>query len=160
MKNMKIQTTYLLAILFISTSIGAQTEQALSSDELAVTKAMEQLFETYNTGDLDGHIAMFAKDSIELPPNQPTVIGRENIHQRKISSMNRADAVLHARIDELVVSGNWAFVRMTGTGKIVIKDGPTLSPDDKAILIWKRMTDGSWKLTHDIWNSNLPARIP
>ena len=121
-----------------------------------MARAMDQLFETYNSGDLDGHVAMFTEDSIELPPNQPVVIGRENIRARKISSMERADAILNAQIDELIVAGAWAIVRMTGTGTISIKGGPTIIPDDKAILIWKKGPDGEWKLSHDIWNSNLP----
>ena len=152
----RVRILYLIAMLLLSANAGAQSGNS-SGDEQAVRTAMEQLFETYNTGDLDGHVAMFTEDSVELPPNQPVVVGREEIHKRKSRFMEMADAILHARIDELVVSGDWAFVRMTGTGTIAIKDGPTISPDDKAILIWKRISDGTWKLSHDIWNSNLPV---
>jgi uncharacterized protein (TIGR02246 family) len=154
MKNtINLLSTLILCFVFNN----AYADQASMDDEAAVRQAMDQLFATYNSGDLAGHIALFSHDSIELPPNQPLVTGRDNIHQRKISSMQRADAVLNARIDELIVSGDWAIVRMTGTGKITLRDGTVIDPNDKAILIWNRQDDNSWKLTHDIWNSNLPV---
>lgn len=143
-------------VLIMPPALFSQDAQTLSEDEQAVTEAMNELFETWNGGDVEGHVAMFTEDSIELPPNQAIVVGKEEISRRKQASMERADAQLHARIDELIVAGDWAIVRITGYGTIAIKDGPEILADDKAILIWKRV-DGSWKLSHDIWNSNKPA---
>jgi len=141
--------------LFLST-ILLSNAYAGAGEEAEVRAAFMALMDTYNNGDLEGHLDMFADNSIELPPGRPIVSGIDAISARKKSEMGRADATLEPHIDELIVSGDWAFVRISGSGIIKLKDGTTFIPEDKAIMIWKRNDQGQWKMTHDIWNSSLP----
>jgi ketosteroid isomerase-like protein len=31
---------------------------------------------------------------------------------------------------------------------------------DQAVVVWKRQSDRSWKITADIWNSSMPLATP
>ena len=62
---------------------------------------------------------------------------------------------LSSYYEEVEVSGDLAFGR--GIAEVELRslsNGETEISTAKYLNILKRQTDGSWKTTHDIWNSN------
>ena len=59
-------------------------------------------------------------------------------------------------VDEVVVSGDAAFVRVSFDGYLrpKVDDGsPPLRSVSRHIWILRRQTDGNWKIARDIWNT-------
>lgn len=64
-------------------------------------------------------------------------------------------------VDELVVSGDVAYVRVSFDGYLrpKVDDGsPPLRSVSRHLWILKRQADGRWKIARDIWNTPRPAR--
>ena len=63
-------------------------------------------------------------------------------------------------IDETNVSGDLGLTRCTYTLELIPKaGGETVDamPDGKALTLYERQTDGTWKIKYDCFNSNIPA---
>jgi ketosteroid isomerase-like protein len=89
---------------------------------------------------------------------EPAAIGKEAIRARQQAFRDQATFEETRSVDEVVVSGDWAFVRWTGTGTVTPKDGGEPGEfNRKGITIFQRQPDNSWKIARVIWNSNLPA---
>lgn len=64
-------------------------------------------------------------------------------------------------VDELVVSGDVAYVRVSFDGYLrpKVDDGsPPLRSVSRHLWILKRQPDGRWKIARDIWNTPKPGR--
>ena len=62
-------------------------------------------------------------------------------------------------IDEVTVFGSLGLTRCTYSLMATPKGGGDpvgLMPDGKALTLYRRQSDGSWKITYDCFNSNLP----
>jgi len=64
-------------------------------------------------------------------------------------------------IDELVVMGDWAYVRLTFDGYLRSRTDDTAPPlrsVSRHIWILRRQLDDSWKIARDIWNTPKQSR--
>jgi uncharacterized protein (TIGR02246 family) len=118
----------------------------------AIESLMNQVEKAFNEGDLDAYMATFADDAIVMPPGESALIGKEAIRDGYgfIESMSFDMKIF---IDELEVSGDWAFHRSHWKGAWTEEDsGKKTEIESKDIGILKRQPDGSWKITHTIFN--------
>ena len=129
----------------------------VKADEAAVRLVFEESTAALNAG--DGSILEFnTEDTVVMYANGPAAIGREAIRARQQAIRDQAAFEETRSVDEVVVSGDWAFVRWAGTGTMTPKDGCEPSKfDRKGITIYQRQPDNSWKFARVIWNSNLPV---
>ena len=97
----------------------------------------------------------YDRDAIVMAPNAPAVRGHEAITAFLETFPPFSDFKQESL--EMEGFGDLAFSRdeysftMTLPGKSALKD------KGKAIMIWRKQTDGSWKVYREIWNSDLPA---
>ena len=57
-------------------------------------------------------------------------------------------------IDEVVVMGDWAFVRTTSKGQVVpTSDDPAYSQGSRHVSLLRRQPDGAWKIARDIFHN-------
>ena len=64
-------------------------------------------------------------------------------------------------IEELVVEGDWAFVRLSFDGFLRPKADATDRPlrsTSRHMWVLQRQNDGSWRIARDIWNNPKDAR--
>jgi ketosteroid isomerase-like protein len=98
----------------------------------------------------------YGPDGALLPPNEPKVIGQENI-RRYWAGLKEAGATLVISVGSLTFSDMADVAVEEGTWNVDIP-GPPMGPytdDGKYVVIWRRY-DGEWKIAQDIWNSNHP----
>ena len=93
-----------------------------------------------------------------MRPTVPTLVGREAIQTRHQADFDEATIEMANEIDEIRVLGDWALVRGRDTSTRTPTDGEPIPETSKWLAIHERQPDGSWKITHDIWNSNDPAQ--
>jgi uncharacterized protein (TIGR02246 family) len=110
-------------------------------------------------GDAAALTEQFADGAIRLPPNGPIQVGKEAI----LSSL-RAFLDLYSGeevdvVEDVRVVGDLAFARGTGASKSTPKVPGAAVIDDKGkwVSVYRRQSDGSWKIVVDIWNSDLPV---
>ncbi len=143
-----------LLVLAIS---GCAPQVDVEADTAAVKKWFDESTAALNAN--DGSIVDFnTKDAVMMFPDEPAVVGKEAISERNVKVFIGQFTSEEIRsVDEVVVAGDWAFVRWAGTGTMTPKDGSEPSVfDRKGIALLQRQPDNSWKYARVIWNSNQP----
>jgi ketosteroid isomerase-like protein len=129
------------------------------ADRAAVAHATTALLNAVNASDLTGVLAAWCDEGVLMPPHHPTVHGRAALEQyfRGLFSHRRfAFAFTSSRIE---VVGDLALERVEYRASAwPAEGGPLVQDVGKGLHVYRRQTDGSWKLAQDIWNSDSPAR--
>jgi len=121
----------------------------------AIEAITEQYADAFKRGDAAAIAALYAEEARVLPPNGPTVVGREaiqNFYQGAIDACGCDDFQL--TILEVGVVGDLAYE----IGEYVTihpVEGETIRKQGKYVYIWKR-ENGEWKIDVDIFNSSPP----
>lgn len=108
-------------------------------------------------GDISTLANSFLPDAIVMPQDGSVLIGREAIKSWYQSVLADSKAKQLTTVDEMEVTGDSAFLRMSFTTSFTPKAGgkPT-DVSGKAIAIDKRQPDGSWKGSRLMWTTDKP----
>jgi uncharacterized protein (TIGR02246 family) len=103
--------------------------------------------------------SLYTTDAVFMPPNQAAVKGRTNIEAWFQKEMAGGAATLKLSPFESRISGDLAFEAGTYTLAIKPKTGQPMTDTGKYIVVLKK--EGSdWKISHDVFNSDLPPPPP
>lgn len=109
-------------------------------------------------GDMDKAISYFADDGMEMPPNMPMTKGRDEIKAvwtKMMSSGMKMSAVSFTSLDAQAggsIGYDVGTYEMTVTGPNM----PETKDKGKYVSVWHQMSDGTWKLAAETWNSDMP----
>ena len=124
----------------------------------AIEKTREAHVAALNRGDVAAWAAAFADDGVQMPPNFPANVGRDNIHAWSGAFLGAFHAEFSLAPEEVQIAGaDWAFER--GTYNITLTPqagGEPIQDAGKYITVYQRQPDDSWAMARDIWNSNNP----
>ncbi len=110
-----------------------------------------------NAGDAEAWAAQFTEDGVQMPPNAPGNIGKQNIALWSKGFLDQFHARFALAVDEVRVFGEWAFERGTYTINLTPKGGGAPMQDiGKYVTIYQRKIGDNWRMARDIWNSNNP----
>lgn len=141
----------LLFILHLFLGCG-QNDKADIEAIKAVSKARAEAF---NEGNAKGIAIHFTNNAVLMPPGKPSMKGRKAVERYYQSIFDAYHAELTSRYKEVEVAESMAFGRGYAKVKLIPKNGgDTISSASDYINILKKQPDGTWKTTHDIWNSS------
>ena len=129
------------------------------SDIAAVKEMLNQYAVACNTGDFDQWISLWTDDGVQMPPDTPARIGKEQIRDGMKPIFDQFILKIDIDIAEAKVYGDLGLTRCTYTLDITSKaGGETINAmrDGKALTLYERQSDGSWKIAFDCYNSNMP----
>jgi uncharacterized protein (TIGR02246 family) len=133
------------------------TATSTQTDEAAIRQVHRQLEEKWNAADLDGVMTYIADDVVQMPPERPIIVGKEALRSDWEKFFSENTDIWKPSIEYIEISGDLAVVRASGTESWTPKDGgETTTSVGKAIRVFRRGTDGSWKMFIEIWNPNKP----
>jgi uncharacterized protein (TIGR02246 family) len=115
--------------------------------------------EAAQTRDVDRIVSYWADDATVLPPGGPPVVGKAAIRAFVAKSFENPSFRISWKTNDVVVSKSGDFAYGIGTNRVSVTapDGTLVTVDGKAVTIWRREPDGSWKCVVDIWNDAPPA---
>lgn len=116
-----------------------------------------QLIEALRRGDAAGCAAAYPEDGKILPTNSPMLSGRQAIQEFWQGAINMGVKGATLRTVELEEIGTTAIEIGAYTMDIQPAGGQAMKDTGKYVVIWKRQSDGSWKIAVDIFNTDLPA---
>jgi uncharacterized protein (TIGR02246 family) len=149
-------TVVLTAVLLAGgcTSTGSARSKA---DEAILAGMGETYVANMESGDVERYLSLWADDGIQLPPNAPQVYGKSNIRKRVAQVFDNFDASMSINTEEIVVVGNLGYTRGTYVLDLTPKaGGQPMHVDGKFLTIYRRQPDGSWLISRDCFNSNVP----
>jgi len=132
----------------------ALTMFAASADDKAVRDADAEWSKVAGAKDLDKTVSFYADEAMVLPPNEPMVTsktGIRNLWKGFLDSLT--DISWKTTHVEMAKSGDMGY--LIGTYAMTMKDGT--KDTGKYCEVWKKQADGKWKVTADMFSSDLPA---
>ena len=152
----------LIVTVAIVTSLACQPQTIVdltASDEAALRQAFDSEMKAANAADAAGWASLYAEDAIVLRPHAPAVQGREAIRQWLATLPPISNA--KGQGVEVVGHGDLAYLRGTYTMTFSVPGVPApIEEQGKFLQIYRKQSDGSWKMTREIYNSDLPLPAP
>ena len=155
------RTIVLCALVAAITSVAyagsKRKDEGVREARAAIDAANAKFSEAFARGDAKALAAMYTFDAIAFPPDSEMIRGNEAIGN--FWKTTRENGVQSATLTTVDVgrSGDVAYE----VGNVSLKIHPVgqelTTAAAKYVVVWKRQSDGSWKLHRDIWNS-LPAK--
>lgn len=138
----------------IPETAGALTD----SDREAIRGVVAKFDQAMTAGDRKAAAAAYAEDALLLPPNTAEVSGRDAIEKflgglPKISQFKET-------VEEIQGDQDYAYPR--GTYEMTFTPpGSRMQVSDKGkvLAVWRKQSDGSWKVSRVIWNSDQAPRM-
>ncbi|MHC4256453.1 MAG: YybH family protein, partial [Planctomycetota bacterium] len=134
---------------------------AQAADIAALNEALNQYAVAVNTGDFELWLSLHSDDVVKMPPDTPATIGIEELRANNEALFDNFTLEMalfpeetHADGDLGYTWGNYTFLLTPKAG------GEPIYMDGKYLTISKRQPDGSWKISHDCFNSNVPPPPP
>lgn len=131
--------------------------QPFTKEEMrkVVEKQNELLGACFKEGNSDKLAAMYT-DSAKLSPNGlDFIIGRDSIKAFWAEDF-KSSKVLEMNTTVLTIDGNEDVIYETGkaTSKFLYNDSITIDATVKYINVWRKQSDGTYKLDIDFWNKD------
>jgi len=156
---MRLHITLLPLLLIAGCTPTEPVEEATSTEANveAINRVHDDHTTALNAGDATAYVALLAEGAVLMPPNQPAIIGEDAIREYRQTEFDQITLEVTRPSEEVVVAGDWAFVRHTYAGKQTPKAGgePT-ELSGKGITILERQPDGSWKIARYMWSGDDP----
>lgn len=135
----------------------AMSQAAQDSVKMGIEAMNARMGTHMVAGNVDSLLVFYASDALVMMPNMPSVTGTAAIREAFTGMLTMGKpTVFHLATDRVAVSGDMAVeagryhYRGPGEGGAVVADS------GKYLAHWHKMTDGSWVMKEDIWNSDLP----
>jgi uncharacterized protein (TIGR02246 family) len=124
-------------------------------EDEAVKSLILEALEVIRSDDFERYFDLFTEDAVWMMPSS-----FRDVHQDEARSFYRFTRKFkfdqETAVDEVVVSGDVAYVRVSFNGYLrpKVDDGsPPLRSVSRHIWILRRQVDGNWKIARDIWNT-------
>ncbi len=149
-----MQARITLVIVLLGLVFGCQQPIENRRDQEAIQALVDRIEAANNAGDVDAWVSCFASDFAYLPPNLPPITQRDSLVE-----IARAGFRNHASIRitpiEFQVCRDWAFSRSHVSGTVELHDsGDVVSLNLKQLVIYHRNSQGVWKISRLMINSN------
>ena len=124
-------------------------------EDEAVKDIILEALDVIRSDDFDRYFDLFTEDAVWMMPSSFKDVDQDEARSfYRLTRKFKFDQ--ETAVDEVVVSDDWAYVRVSFEGYLLSKvdDGSLpLRSVSRHIWILKKQVDGSWKIARDIWNT-------
>jgi uncharacterized protein (TIGR02246 family) len=146
---------FALIFLTLITIIGLLHSSAAfaGQDKAAIEKVRMNFNTAFNAGDAKAMARLIDRDGVWMPPGETALVGKENIAARYTAHFAEARSTFELKPGEIQLCGKWAFM----SGAFSRADMPKAGGIAKQVsghyfFVLKKQSDGSWRISRDIWN--------
>ena len=148
-----------VGVFLMAAAIGAAQADA-ASDVEAITAVLNTYEQVLNASDLDGVMRLYAEDGVFMPQHSPSAVGRDAVRQayERVFDMIKLDIDFDIIEVERIAPG-WAFARTNSAGTVtVLADGAKLAEANQELFIFRKQSDGLWKIARYAFSTTNPSR--
>jgi uncharacterized protein (TIGR02246 family) len=151
-----LASTFLLAGL--SGALAQQTSRTREADEAAIRAADAAVLKAAHSKDVAGATANYADDASWLPPNAPLVQGKAAIRNAWAQLLAIPGLKIEWQVIKVDVSqaGDMAYTLYKYQMSMNAPNGASINDTGKDMAVWKKQSDGTWKMVADTFNSDMP----
>lgn len=137
------------------TGVSQPETPSTEADEAAIRALLQRSEDLWNAADLEGTLADYADDIVQMPPEEPAIHGKEALRASWTEFFEENTSVWDFSAEDIQVSGDLAFVRGGFTATDTEKeDGEVEQVEGSAVFVLRRGSDSTWKFVIEIWNSD------
>jgi len=146
-----------LAVLAGCQSLSAPAPDTVR-EEAAIRATDARWLAAAQAHDLEQTVSYWTDDVYMMPPGGPAMVGKEALRRYVAGAFTIPDFSISWVTDHIWVakSGEVAYAVGTDTIRLTTPDGKAVVEHDKAVAVWRKQPDGSWKCAVDIWNAADP----
>ena len=156
------QISLLFAMVLLSLLVACQKADTRAADEAALRNLDAEWSKAAGAKDLEKTVSYYTDDALILPPNLPTIQGKQGARAmwQGMFSVPGFGGGWRATKVEVARSGDMGWV--TGTYELSETDasGKPMVDTGKYLEVWKKQPDGSWKCVADMFNTDLSSAPP
>ena len=144
----------LVALLFLA---NLKPASAIQRDTPATLVNLEgQFMKVAATQGSAGYMSFYAEDAVELPNGVDAIIGKDNIAPTMGFLDQGNKLTWKPDFSDIAASGDLGYTYGTYvfTSKDKDKDGKPIVEYGKYVTIWKKQSDGRWKVALDMGNAS------
>ena len=126
----------------------------------AMDKGLKEYCASCMSGDVARYMSQWDAQGVQYPPEAPMVAGKAAIAQgmEGVFAAIRFTRFAVKLVETRQLTPTIGYATLTYSYEAVPKAGGATIPfEGKDLSVWKKQADGSWKLLHDVFNSNAAA---
>jgi ketosteroid isomerase-like protein len=149
------------ALAAFTVSCSQPTEAQFGQQDAARLRQRTQEYaQAFNTKDVQKVLAFYSGETVFMPPNAPTVRGREAVGD--FYKGMYAEGAGELTLESKDVGGHGTLAFESGTFALTRKpaSGPETRDRGKYMFIWRYYpAQKAWLMDYTIWSSDLPQRV-
>jgi ketosteroid isomerase-like protein len=124
-------------------------------DQAVIRERTEAFVKAFNEKSVDQVLAIYAENSVFMPPHQPIIRGKDAL--RTFYDELLKSGATNLKIDVSEVSGHGPLAYQSGTYEMDVKSASGTASHDrgKYLFILRKLGD-AWRYEYTVWNSDLP----
>ncbi len=154
------RTVLVLTIASFCSGCKNEPPDTRALDERSIGEADSATLKAAQANDVNGAVANYADDADWLSPNAPMVHGKTAIRAGWAKLISNPGFTIDWQINKLEVarSGDLAYTIYTYQMSLDGPNGKPISDQGKDMAVWKKQSDGAWKMVADTFNSDLAVK--
>jgi ketosteroid isomerase-like protein len=155
--------TFALVVLSLLTACQQQattiTADTRAADEATLKNLDAEWSKAAGAKDVDKTASYYSDDALVLPPNMPTINGKQGARAMWQGMFSVPDFGGGWKVSKVEVARSGDLAYVTGTYELSETDarGKPMTDKGKYLEVWKKQGDGTWKCVVDMFNSDLPS---
>jgi ketosteroid isomerase-like protein/quercetin dioxygenase-like cupin family protein len=146
---------HICVLMLALSAVGCERSVNLEQERNAVLARDREWAQS--TKDPNKFMSFMAQDATVYAPGEPAQKGAATI-RTKFEEMSRAPGFsLTWTPDKADVAKSGDIAYTTGSYEVTMAGG---AEKGKYVAVWKKQSDGSWKVTDDIFNPDAPPQVP
>ena len=144
--------------LTVAACSGPAEQQFVQADANNIRQRTQEFETAFNAKDAGKVAKFYPGEGVLMPPNAPTIRGREEIQKFYVDLYSQGGTDL--QMDTKDVRGHGTLAYETGTYSLNRRPekGAAVRDRGKYMFIW-RNTNGQWLMEYTIWSSDLPDKV-
>jgi uncharacterized protein (TIGR02246 family) len=155
--HMRTKVTLAVLLAVFAASLRNAHAQTPDADRKAIRAAWEGWLKVAAAGDADAYMTYLTDDAViaDMKQGEAPVVGRKAIHPWVKDFFAKLRFAWTEQSQDIVVTGDVALRRYTGTATFTPKEGGASSAYERRYVdVLRRGADGRWRVSHHIFTAN------
>ena len=154
-----LKLAWLLPVAVATACSGPAEPQFVQADAAQIRQRTQEYEAAFNAKDAAKVATFYPGEAVFMPPNAPTIRGREEIQKFYVDLIAQGGTDLE--MDTKDVRGHGPLAYESGGYSLHRKpaSGTALRDRGKYLFIWRNV-NGVWTIESTIWSSDLPEMVP
>jgi uncharacterized protein (TIGR02246 family) len=130
----------------------------MNADEEAVASVLANYQDALNASNTDAVMRLYSDDGVFMPPYSQSAIGAAAVRQAYDAVFKAIKLSVKFKIAEVIeIAPDWVFARTNSAGTTTINaTGSKSAEANQELFIFKKATDGRWKIARYSFSSTNP----